>query len=469
MQNLGSCNDRHGIGYLEFNEYDDTGKLQSADIEATNVAVELANSNIRCAIVNACKSATTQTGVLANLSRVFLIHNVHHVLAMSYDILDSTAEKFFVQFYHNFILDGQEFSDAASHARRELLNDPMRLDYDRDEHVEIQDWFIPVVYSNGIRFYVSRSSRLDMRLRAWLRTPLGFGLSLKLQHVLAMLVYWLIALWSTPILDYSISLMEIDSELVADLIKFCYWLWLGPALWYWTRRNQLRGKRFLEAVQKHRYDRKNILRIEGNVKFRHDSKMVFFYSKGEIQHNARPLLTFVADIWRRTNFVSHKVVIKAEWFIQQWELDTNHMGYASLKKSIRTWTQSFTRLLQLSLLRVGTSYHCPGTESRTVIIIDNINALGPSRDGSQLLRAEAQDRLDDWLSRYFVYREGTAQPYLVVLGRAAEGISGRWFEDSFPKVRTLASVNMTEFVADSWMLKHREEWKSSDEIQIGND
>ena len=457
------------FAYLEFNQYK-SGKLETAKVEAKDVAAELEKSHVKCAILNACKSAASDSGIFANLSCVFLDYGVRNVLGMSYDILDSTSEKFFYHFYREFILHRRPLSESASHARRVLREQPKRYNYESGVAVEIQDWFTPVVYSDGTRFQIACPDRIDKKMQAkfrpWLRK-----LKLKVHHALAFFLSWVAVFWFAgsriiPNLYFYVSLSGVSDRILALLVRSCYYLFPAPLLLHMCQchSHDQEGARFLDAIHKHRYDRKNILRIESNLK--QDSRMIFFYAKKDVTSNARPLLHFITDIWRRTNFVDRRVVVQAEWFIQRWDIDIDRLDYDSLKQSVLIWMQSLLYFLRLGLLRFWTRYRCCGTESRTVVILDNINVLGPSTHDTQPFHVQAQDRLEDWLREHCTPKPGTAQPYLVLVGNASGGVTTDWFMSRFPRVTVLMPLKMTEFVPESLLLKHKEEWGSPNIIRL---
>ena len=119
-----------------------------AERSAEDVATVVESHGISCVVLNACESATANKGFNANLSRIFGQHGISNVLAMSYKFSVSAAKIFHVAFYQAFLIKAVPFSEAASYARHCLRQNQNR-EAARHRTCDIQDWFVPVVYSNG--------------------------------------------------------------------------------------------------------------------------------------------------------------------------------------------------------------------------------------------------------------------------------------------------------------------------------
>jgi CHAT domain len=111
------------------------------DVEVSTVAELLHKYEVPKVALNACLSSYTQRTLLRNMSQIFIRHGVSHVAAMSYQVLERTAETFFKQFYEAHILNGETFQNAAAHGR-----DALRADDYRATHS-----IIPTNYHNDTR------------------------------------------------------------------------------------------------------------------------------------------------------------------------------------------------------------------------------------------------------------------------------------------------------------------------------
>ena len=141
---------KDNIAYLQFAIHDPltSDPKGLAERSAGDVAAVVGRHGISCVVLNACESATANKGFNANLSRIFGQHGISNVLAMSYKFSVSAAKIFHVAFYQAFLIKAVPFSEAASYARRCLRQNQNR-EAARHRTCDIQDWFVPVVYSNG--------------------------------------------------------------------------------------------------------------------------------------------------------------------------------------------------------------------------------------------------------------------------------------------------------------------------------
>ena len=100
------------------------------------------------AVINACSSAEASQGVGANLSRTFIRSGITNVLAMTNKISSAATLNLLITFYESLLLDTRTFSQAAAIARRELRESVYRFGGEARSQ-QIQDWFIPVFYTDG--------------------------------------------------------------------------------------------------------------------------------------------------------------------------------------------------------------------------------------------------------------------------------------------------------------------------------
>ncbi len=115
--------------------------------EAQEVADLLINHHIPIAILNACQSGK-QVGVSeTSLGSRLLQAGVQTVLAMSYSVTVSAATLMMTTLYQK-LFDRATLATAIRHARIELYNRKERRAY-FDQHIELEDWLLPVVYQSG--------------------------------------------------------------------------------------------------------------------------------------------------------------------------------------------------------------------------------------------------------------------------------------------------------------------------------
>ena len=145
--------------YLRF--ANESGTL--SDVPASLVAELLSINGVALAVTNACKSATANEGVDANLALMFVRKNID-ILAMSYKIPSSAAFNFLESFYDNFFVETHSFSEAAGKARKALRDQKERTSQYGVKY-DIQDWIVPVVYSGNKDLQISpRASQLPRPL-----------------------------------------------------------------------------------------------------------------------------------------------------------------------------------------------------------------------------------------------------------------------------------------------------------------
>ena len=147
-----------GEAKLQFAE-DDVYGQNLVGHSAREVGQLLAKHGIPSAVVSACESARANTGISANLGRIFSQEGVTNVLAMSYNFSSSAAILFHTKFYEALLIDTCKFSEAAHHGRSKLRETPTRQS-PHEWSCEVQDWFVPVVYTNhqDLRITVSGPS-----------------------------------------------------------------------------------------------------------------------------------------------------------------------------------------------------------------------------------------------------------------------------------------------------------------------
>ncbi|KAI0893194.1 hypothetical protein F4806DRAFT_213018 [Annulohypoxylon nitens] len=90
------------------------------DVPVKEIAEKLQRCNISKVTLNACLSSYAQSQIFLNMCHTFISYGIAHVSAMSFQILESTAEVYYTAFYESLILRGEEFHVAAAAGRKAL-------------------------------------------------------------------------------------------------------------------------------------------------------------------------------------------------------------------------------------------------------------------------------------------------------------------------------------------------------------
>ena len=419
--------------FLEFNQYDPNGrKLQSKPFGPQKIAEQLLKHGVDCVVLSSCKTAVADAGVEANLSRNLLKRGVASVVAMSYNVPDSMSKVFFSRFYQEVIVDGREMAHAVAVARKELRQNQGRWSYENQRRVDLQDWFVPKYYSDGQPMRINSS----FANRLWGDIPFFVSWTL----ILGLICPLLYASWAST-----------NGPNTSGVITACVFV-LGIYKGHWW--SQSRGLRILQSVD---HDRKNILRLEGDLRRCHK---VFLNAWNDAEATAPTLVTALSEIWRRTHLVEHRIVIQADWFIHPLDVDTQdwRILLASCARLLRLWSLESSKGLQ-SITRENGSDEA-GAERRTVVIIENVNALFPEDIHRKVYHDLAQKRFYDWVERYFGTEPtgNTSQNpnYLILIGNFVQETLEDWFRGTLGTSSVLASSILTEYISPK-QFPHRTE------------
>lgn len=129
----------------EIGEYD--------PVEASEIANLLTSKDIPVCILNACQSgkqlnkAETEDNRETSLDSRLLNAGMQMVVAMSYTVTVTAAEIMMQQLYEH-LFDEQDINQAILSGRKELYNCKARKAAYNTE-IDLEDWLLPVVYSNG--------------------------------------------------------------------------------------------------------------------------------------------------------------------------------------------------------------------------------------------------------------------------------------------------------------------------------
>ncbi|MEM8779119.1 MAG: CHAT domain-containing protein, partial [Cyanobacteria bacterium P01_G01_bin.49] len=129
----------------EIGEYD--------PVEASEIANLLTSKDIPVCILNACQSgkqlnqAEIEDNRETSLGNRFLNAGMQMVVAMSYSVTVTAAEIMMQQLYEH-LFDQRDINQAILLGRKELYNCKARKAAYNTE-IDLEDWLLPVIYSNG--------------------------------------------------------------------------------------------------------------------------------------------------------------------------------------------------------------------------------------------------------------------------------------------------------------------------------
>src|SRR5438270_234107 len=119
---------------------------QSDLVEASELAALLLKHHVPITILNACQSGMQIGASETSLGSQLMRSGVQLVLAMGYSVTVSAAELLMRTLYQK-LFDHDDLKVAIRHARAELYNNKERRAY-FDQHIDLEDWLLPVVYQN---------------------------------------------------------------------------------------------------------------------------------------------------------------------------------------------------------------------------------------------------------------------------------------------------------------------------------
>jgi len=145
----------HFDGHGHFDE--NTGYLlfekagQKDLIAAEKLGDLLHRQSISLMVLSACQSAKMGEDAMGSVAARLTHAGIPTVLAMTHSVLVETMRQLFAAFYQNLI-DNQGMGEALDNARRQLYLSPERGQRQRGAGritLELQDWFVPVLYQAG--------------------------------------------------------------------------------------------------------------------------------------------------------------------------------------------------------------------------------------------------------------------------------------------------------------------------------
>ncbi|HSM80178.1 MAG TPA: CHAT domain-containing protein, partial [Nodosilinea sp.] len=141
---------RVGLGALCFEDPRDSQKLGQRLlklIHAPELAAELTQYGVPLIFLEACQTAQSSADPMASVAARLLEEGVGSVVAMSHSVLVETARRFVQQFY-TALAEGKRVGDAMLAGQAELYGDPYRFKIMGAGDLELQDWFVPVLYQD---------------------------------------------------------------------------------------------------------------------------------------------------------------------------------------------------------------------------------------------------------------------------------------------------------------------------------
>lgn len=134
---------RNGLGALCFEQSTAAGTLDLVD--ADRLAGLVRAHRVPLVFLEACQTATAKVDPTSSVAARLLSEGVTSVVAMSHSVLVETARRFVAQFYAD-LAAGARVGAAMLAGQRELYADAYRGRIPGAGSLELQDWFVPVLY-----------------------------------------------------------------------------------------------------------------------------------------------------------------------------------------------------------------------------------------------------------------------------------------------------------------------------------
>ncbi|CAK8710714.1 CHAT domain-containing protein [Candidatus Electrothrix gigas] len=139
-----------GLGALCFEAGQDSNKLGKRLLElvhAQDLAAELRAYGVPLMVLDACQTAKAELDPGSSVAAKLLEEGVGSVVAMSHTVLVETARRFVAAFYQA-LAQGERVGDAMLAAQVALFSDRFRGKKMGAGNLELQDWFVPVLYQD---------------------------------------------------------------------------------------------------------------------------------------------------------------------------------------------------------------------------------------------------------------------------------------------------------------------------------
>ncbi|MGC1377410.1 MAG: tetratricopeptide repeat protein [Anaerolineales bacterium] len=139
---------RVGLGALCFEDPQDAqkpGQRRLKLVHADELAAELRAFGVPLIYLDACQTAQATADPKASVAAKLLEEGVGSVVAMSHSVLVETARRFVEPFYRA-LAGGKRVGDAMLAGQIALYDDPYRFKIMGAGRLDLQDWFVPVLY-----------------------------------------------------------------------------------------------------------------------------------------------------------------------------------------------------------------------------------------------------------------------------------------------------------------------------------
>ena len=358
----------------------------------------LVDHGISSAVINACDSARANGGIGANLGRIFARRGMSNIVAMSYKFSSSAAVLFHTKFYESLFVETLPFSEAACHGRKALRDNQERGGID-NRLLDIQDWFVPVLYCNGKDLQITTS------------TPVTSLQSSTVQAKVAAVCTEALAIMS----------VYLNSNLLRRLFSF-----IIPSLPDWRQQLLQHNKftrlqdGFADATQdSQRFSELDgqALQLERDLIEEHAVLLHGPSGAGKSQ-----MIMHLSRSWLATNFMDQVYIIQASLFLESWLPAMVTQIWSYLRGDHKHLYTHKSRPLE----DIDRSLLVP----RTVVFIDHVDDLFSSNLNDQQ-QARGRAALDAFLSKVTTAKRPTDRcpwrPYLVLVGRQGSD----WFDNRF--------------------------------------
>lgn len=139
-----------GLGALCFEKPTDSHKLQHRAMElkyASELGAEIQKHNIPLVFLEACETSKTEANPGASVAASLLQVGVASVVSMSHSVYVVTATKF-VQAFYKALSDGRRIGAAMLAGQQALYHDQHRFVITGIGNIDLQDWFVPVLFQD---------------------------------------------------------------------------------------------------------------------------------------------------------------------------------------------------------------------------------------------------------------------------------------------------------------------------------
>nr|CAA6813254.1 MAG: Unknown protein [uncultured Thiotrichaceae bacterium] len=139
---------QYGLGALCFEDAKDSNKLDQRGMElvhADKLAELLRDYRIPLVFLEACQTAQTEADPNASVAAKLLEEGIASVVAMTHSVLVKTAQRFVTEFY-GALASGKRVGAAMLAGQDDLRLNTYRLNIPGAGELNLQDWFVPILY-----------------------------------------------------------------------------------------------------------------------------------------------------------------------------------------------------------------------------------------------------------------------------------------------------------------------------------